>query len=198
TNIKSVEVITNPPARYEAEGGAVINIVTSKNMIAGYNGSVFGNYRQGYKFPKYALGTSHFFKTEKLNAYLNYNISPKKDFREVDEYVNFIDTNNQVFSSWYNDESKVQESGNHNINTNINYEINDRNSLTLSSNILISPRNNSKTDVLSSTQVFNSNKQLDSIFNTSNKSVLETFNIALSLDYIHKLKTEGETLSFNI
>ena len=35
TNIKSVEVITNPSAKYESEGGAVINIVTSKNIISG-------------------------------------------------------------------------------------------------------------------------------------------------------------------
>ena len=43
-NVKSIEVITNPPAKYEAEGGAVLNIVTSKNILAGYNGNIFGNY----------------------------------------------------------------------------------------------------------------------------------------------------------
>jgi hypothetical protein len=61
SNTKSIEVITNPPARYEAEGGSVINIITSKNIISGYNGSVFGNYKQGSQYPKFSLGTSHFF-----------------------------------------------------------------------------------------------------------------------------------------
>jgi len=197
-NLKSVEVITNPPAKYEAEGGAILNIVMTENLITGYNGSIFGNYKQGRRFPKYAIGSSHFFKAKKLNTYLNYNINPKKEYRAVEEFVNFMNSNNQVFSSWSNNETKIQKSGNHNINSNIDYEINNNNSLSLSSNILISPRENSKTNVLSSTEVFNSNKQLDSIFNTSNNSVLEIFNIALSLDYIHKFKTDGEILSINI
>ena len=198
TNLKSIEVITDPPAKYDAEGGAVINIVTSKNIIAGYNGSVFGNYMQGSEYPKYLLGTSHFFKSRKLNTYINYNISPKKEYREIEEFVNFFNENAQVVSSWFNDENKVQESRNHNINANIDYEFNDRNTLSFSSNILVSPREHSKTLVKSITEVLASDKNLDSIFETSNSSVLETFNLAFSLDYVHRFSKEGEKLSVNV
>lgn len=195
TNIKSVEVITNPPAKYEAEGGAVINIVTSKNIIAGYNGSVFGNYRQGYKFPKYALGTSHFFKTNKLNAYLNYNISPRKDFRHNDEFVNFFDSNGENSSSWDTDYDRVKKSSDQSINGTLEYDFNKNNTLSFSTNILLSPRDNTKFDVNSTTKVFGPNSILDSLFITDKTSVTEALNFAYTLDYVHRFKKEGERLS---
>lgn len=195
-NIKSIEVITTPPANYDADGGAVINIVTSKNIIAGYRGSVFGNYKLGNVFPKYSFGTSHFFKTKKLNAYINYSISPRKDFRNIKENVNFIE-NNQIVSTWHTDYNRTRESANQNINANLDYEIDPKNSLSLSTNMLVAPRESARNDINSLTEVFGANKILDSTFNTINKSVNETFNYAFTLDYIHKLNKNGEKLSLS-
>lgn len=193
TTIKSIEVITNPPAKYEAEGGAVLNIVTRKNIVAGYNGNVFGNYKQGSKFPKYAFGTSHFFKTKKLNTYLNYSINPRRDFRHNNESLSFTDD-----TSWETDLKRTKRSTNQDINANIDYNFNANNSIGFSTNIFMAPREATKTGVNSLTEVYNANKALDSTFNTINNRVNETFNFAFTLDYKHKFKREGEQISVSL
>ncbi|MEL7162318.1 MAG: outer membrane beta-barrel protein, partial [Bacteroidota bacterium] len=74
-NIKSIEVISQPGAEYEAEGnGGVINIVLKKNALLGTNGQVFARYGYGER-AKYGAGTSLSHRAGKWNLTggLNYN-----------------------------------------------------------------------------------------------------------------------------
>ncbi|PJJ79343.1 outer membrane beta-barrel family protein [Mucilaginibacter auburnensis] len=63
--IEKIEVITNPPAKYDAEGFAgIINIVTSKKTADGYNGTVNLNGSTPTGGP--GVGSSFNFKAGKL------------------------------------------------------------------------------------------------------------------------------------
>lgn len=44
SSIKNIEVITDPGSKYDADGvGGIINIITSKNAMQGYTGTVRAN-----------------------------------------------------------------------------------------------------------------------------------------------------------
>ncbi len=67
--IDRIDIITNPGAKYEAEGNAgIIDIRLKKDKSHGANGSVSSTYMQG-RYPKYNLNSSGNYRNKKLNAF---------------------------------------------------------------------------------------------------------------------------------
>ncbi|MFT6795722.1 MAG: hypothetical protein ACJART_000860 [Maribacter sp.] len=189
-NIKSIEVINNPPARYDAEGGAVLNIITSKNISLGYKGNINTRYTQGV-FSKYNFGTSHFYKTEKLNLNLSYAFAPRKDFKDVKGETNFIDDTG-VYSRWITDFDKTSRFRTHVAGLVLDYQFDDRNELNLTSNAQLSPYR--KYDNLQNTVMLNRVNAVDSTFTTASPEDEIKNNISGDISYKHKFKENGSLL----
>lgn len=69
SNIKSIEIITNPSAKYDAEGNVgIINIVLKKNEKIGYNGQAGITGRTGFA-QSYFTDLNLNYRTEKVNVY---------------------------------------------------------------------------------------------------------------------------------
>ncbi len=90
-SVKNIEVITDPGAKYDAEGiGGIINIVTSRNVFQGYSGSVQAN---ASTFGGFGGGAYLTAKTGKLGLTGNFNYNnmrrPWGESESVSEnYVN--------------------------------------------------------------------------------------------------------------
>lgn len=191
-SIKSIEVITNPPAKYDAESGVVLNIVMSKNLATGYNGSVFANYTQGV-YSRYNAGVSNFYKTDKINIFASYSYTDDKIARASDERVNFRD-NSGVFERWYSDVDRTTWSKTHTVNTNFDYFINDKNTISFSVNLLYLPEFEYITKV--HTDVFDSAYNSLYNFNNKNDSNDDKYNFGFDLDYDLAYEN-GSSLSLN-
>lgn len=187
-HIKSIEIFNTPPAKFDAESGPVLNIVTNKNISMGYKGNINSTYTQSI-FPKYTLGTSHFYKTEKLNAFASYNYGQRKDFQNTESTTNFMN-NSGIFSRWSTDYDKTTRANNHTAQLNLDYVINDRNTLNLASTASVSP--NKEFDNTQFTEMRNAGRLLDSTFITESDLLEDKNSISVDLTYKHNFKEQGD------
>ncbi len=79
TSIKSIELITNPSAKYNPEGmSGIINIILNKNANIGFNGSVNGGITRGDN-TRLNGSLDMNYKTGKVNFYTNYGFRDGKN-----------------------------------------------------------------------------------------------------------------------
>lgn len=126
--IEKVEVITNPGAKYEAEGTAgIINIVLKKDERKGVNGSVTLN--TGVP-QNHSLGFSISSRTEKFNLFSQLGIG----YREMPNERRNINTNVADGTSILSEGEEFRNEGFGNLVLGADYYINERNVITLSGN----------------------------------------------------------------
>ncbi len=70
-SVKQIEIMTNPPAKYEAAGNSgVINIILKKNKLQGVNGNISLSFRQGkYRSSNNSLNLN--YNKNKIGLYAN-------------------------------------------------------------------------------------------------------------------------------
>ncbi|PIE99743.1 MAG: hypothetical protein CR994_09445 [Maribacter sp.] len=193
SNVESIEVITNPPSKYSAEDGMLINIKMGKNLIAGYNGAIFNRYTQGV-YPKHTIGTDHYFKGNKAGLSLNYNYNQEKWFTKYTDITNYIE-DGEVVATWKANEDYIRDQKGHNFNMFFDCILDDRNTLSFSTLNQWSP----KIDRVYSTEtnITDTNGTVFSSFITTNDSGEDHINTSFYLDFVHKFGKKGAELSLN-
>lgn len=79
-SIKSIELITNPSAKYNPDGmSGIINIILNKNANIGFNGSINTGITWG-RLTRYNASTNMNYKTGKVNFFMNYGYNGGDNF----------------------------------------------------------------------------------------------------------------------
>ncbi|MGJ8744723.1 TonB-dependent receptor domain-containing protein [Polaribacter sp.] len=180
TSIKSIELITNPSAKYNPEGmSGIINIILNKNANMGFNGSVDTGITAGH-YVRYNASTNMNYKTGKINFFGNYGYNGGENFNKG--FVDRPGQNNQDFQF-------VNDNQSHLVKIGADIYLNDKNTLSFyttknwfngggSGRTLVNTANN----VLISNA---NNQQLQ-----ENKS--NTYNVNYKIDF----EKEGHNLEF--
>src|SRR5215469_14971827 len=119
--LDQIEIITNPSAKYDAEGnGGVINIKTKKGKMTGFNGSVMVGfttsfYKHGntlYVTPKTQNSINFNYRKNKFNFFASYNPNISEGKGNLTLNREFFDNNGNISS--YSDVNTKFRFGNHN------------------------------------------------------------------------------------
>lgn len=141
--IESIELITNPSAKYEAAGNAgIINIRLKKNKAYGVNGSANAGWAIA-TFPKYNGGVNLNYRYKKVNVFGSYNHNRNKN---VNTFNLFRTTD--ADSSFDQRSEGISKNKSHNFKTGVDFYANRFNTFGIMVNGNISEneyKNNNRT-----------------------------------------------------
>ena len=109
SQLDQIEIMTNPPAKYDAAGNSgIINIKTKKTKQFGYNGSLASNWNQG-RYLKNSESFNFNYRKNKVNFFTNLGYSNRKNFQELDIQRKFIQPDTKIVKSLFDQETKIKE-----------------------------------------------------------------------------------------
>jgi ferric enterobactin receptor len=189
--LKSIELITNPPAKYDAQGGAgIIAINLKKDQRQGTNGSVNSSYGRSFYGGKFTSGLSLNHRTKGLNIFGSYTYSDRqmqpqltisRDFFAVSDQVGAPAT--RTFTGSSEQDNRTQIHGrNHTAKLGLDYTISERTTVGIAANGLTNQVPQNGTNF---TQFFDAQGGLLETYRSSNVRALHSPNGAVNLNFKH-------------
>jgi outer membrane receptor protein involved in Fe transport len=129
SSIESIEIITNPSAKYDPDGvGGIINVVLKKDKRAGYNGQISANVGSFYTHGGDALFN---FRTQKINFFIGGEYGDRRHKGEGESHrQSFIDDTSTYILNNFSQNYRNRKSGS--FRTGLDYYINDNEIITIS------------------------------------------------------------------
>jgi len=184
--IDRIELIANPPARYDARGAAVINIISARSKNFGTNGVFTAGLGSG-RYGRYNGGLGLNYRDKQINIYGNYDYQYNKQYYDL--YSNRTLAENAAIVERTSD---VRTRNNHSLKAGLDYDINRNSSFGV---LLKGMLNYRDRDVFTRSVKEAAGADSFSTVNTMGKARI--LNPSVNIYYKTKLDTSGKQLTLN-
>ena len=176
--IESIEIITNPSAKFDAEGNAgIINIKLKRDKNMGMNATVSGDYNVGIR-ERYQTSLNFNYRNKTTNFFGSYSLYDN-------EGKQFVNLNKELNGNFLNQAGIILDDNNgHNFRGGFDYFFDKKHTIGVVANGSISSHN---TNNVSSTPIGDlQTGEVVEILKADNVRVFETDNVNLNFNYQYK------------
>lgn len=111
SQLEQIEIMTNPPAKYEAAGNSgIINIKTKKSRQYGYNGSLSSTWNQGH-YARFNESLNFNYRKNKVNVFSTLGYNKRRNFQRLDIQRKFLEATTKEVKSHYDQASQMHDDG---------------------------------------------------------------------------------------
>jgi hypothetical protein len=195
SQLDQIELMTNPPAKYDASGNAgVINIKLKRSRIRGFNGGVSASVGMA-KYWRTLESINLNYHINKVNLFANAGYGVQNGYRRLDVGRTYLDGFGNVASS-YNETAFFNPTNyNPNIKLGMDYYLSKKTTLgfvftgAASTGHNYNPVNSTLQD---------SEGKLDSTITSDNNAQSKNYNGGINLNYSHQFDSLGRMLTFDL
>ncbi len=196
SNLDQIEIMTNPPAKYDAAGNSgVINIRTKKTKIQGLNGSVTIGGGMG-KQPKTNNSFNLNYRNGKVNLFGNYSHNWNKNVRSLDLLRNFRDQQTDAILTTFRQHTDMNNNyQTHNFKAGMDYFATKKTTLGVVFTGFFNPGRFTSHNV---TNILQPNGKLDSVTVADNNQKDKFNNLGANFNLRHTFDSTGRELTADL
>lgn len=192
--LELIEIMTNPPAKYDAAGNSgIINLKTKRTKQVGFNGSATAGYSQG-KYWRTNESINMNYRAGKINTFMNYSFNKNKSFQELNIHRTYLNDDKSIDAIFDQSAFMPRANQNNNLKLGLDYFLNKKTTLGMVASGFISKDNerNYNTSYLK-----NEVGVVDSIVYATNLTTGKWKNASLNLNMRHTFDSTGRELTMD-
>jgi hypothetical protein len=193
--IDQIELITNPPARYDAAGSAgVINIKTKKIKTKGLNGSLTFTPERSYYW-RHNESLNFNYRSNRFNFFTNTSFNSQKSWRQLDIERRYYSENNALLSSFDQTSLFYPSSKTVNVKAGIDFYANSKTTWGI-----VFSGSNSRSDETRpvNSKILDAAGSIDSLIQADNSENKTFRQKGINLNFSHQYDSTGRTITFDL
>lgn len=194
--IDQIEIMTNPPAKYDAAGNSgIINIKAKKTRQTGFNGSVTANYQQG-KYWRSNNSLNLNYRVGKVNLFANASTNKWNSAQRLDILRKFKNSNTKDIEAIFEQQTRMRnENQFSNLKLGADYFLSKKTTLGIVTSGFINP---GKFSSKSTSFLKDANEVTDSIVYAESHQKQNWKNGSVNLNFRHQFDSTGRELTSDL